>query len=120
MENTVEVIESWNFRGEFLIAMLKYQGSGLPKGTKLVSRQTGKIWFVKSRIIHNHTADKQKRFPGETEVFEWSSFKPIENKVRSRDRILEDESQGIYFYMLAFGQIKERPKAGELLDVERI
>jgi hypothetical protein len=114
----ITVINSWTIQKQGIIAELKYQGAGLPKGTRLVSKQSGIEWLVKGRLIFYHTFELQKRFSNETEIQMHFTFNPKENKDRSQKTIFDNEAQGIYQYLIESVQHDETPKQDEKLVIK--
>ncbi|HPE55272.1 MAG TPA: hypothetical protein P5514_04830 [Bacteroidales bacterium] len=113
----IEVINSWTIQGQGVIVELKNLETGLEKGTRLISIHSGIEWKVKGRLIFDHTADSQKRFHNETEIQVHVSFNPEENKDTSRKSLLDNESQGIYQYLIEFDGHNEKPKQFEKLKI---
>jgi hypothetical protein len=114
----IEILDSWNVTGQGIIVELKHQEKGLPQGARLISRQTGRQWTVKSRLFFNHTLDRQRKFSNESESFMHLAFNPIDNLEKSKTNILNKEEQGIYQYALGPIEHEDKPIVGDLLDVE--
>ncbi|HEY4787989.1 MAG TPA: hypothetical protein VIH57_18170 [Bacteroidales bacterium] len=115
----IEVINSWIIQGQGIIAELKYLGAGLEKGTRLISDQSDNEWIVKGRLIFDHIADNQKKFHNETEISMHFDFNPKENEDASGKRLLENESQGIYQYLIEPNDHNEKPKQFEMLKIKK-
>ena len=115
----ITVINSWIIQNHGIIGELKYQGNGLLKGTRLISKNSGSEWLVKGRLIFYHTADYQKRFPNETEIRMHFTFRPKENGDKSKDAILDSEEQGIYQYLIEGVGHNEKPKQLENLELKK-
>jgi len=116
---TIQIVNSWMITGQGIIAELKLENTGLAKGTILESKHTGKRWTIKSRIIFNHAADKQKTFPNETESFMHLSFATIENLKKSVMDIVEKEKTGIFQYHLDPCEHNDKPTPQEELSINK-
>ena len=114
----IEVINSWILKGQEVIVELKYIETGLPKGTRLISEQSGNEWIVKGRLIFDHTVENQKRFSFETEIRMHFVFNLKENKELSRQTLLDSEGQGIFQYLIEPFQNDEKPKQFEKLKIK--
>jgi len=99
-KNSIEIHDCWAVTGNGIIAELEHHEAGLMKGVTLVSKSSGLEWTVKNRLIFNHTLNKQKRFPGETENIMMLSFKSAENFEKSSANILAREANNIFQYSL--------------------
>ena len=115
----ITVINSWTIQGQGIIAELKYSGTGLPKGTRLISKTSDSEWLVKGRLIFYHTADKQKRFPDETEIQMHFTYGAKEIREKSKDALLDNEEQGIYQYLIESDRHNEKPKQLEKLEIKK-
>jgi len=85
----------------------------------LISKQSDLEWIVKGRLIFNHIAEKQHRFLGENEIQMHFAFNPKENKEASIKSFLNNESQGIYQYLIEPFQHYEKPLQFEKLELKR-
>jgi hypothetical protein len=115
---SIKVFSSRTVTGQGIIAELRYHGTGLRLGTHLTSRETGRRWTVKARLLFNHTLDRQRRFQGETENHIHFSFENSDKRSKSSADILDKEGQGIYQYLLSPQGHEEKPTVGDQLDLE--
>lgn len=114
-KNSVEIHDCWAVTGNGIIVELEHHGAGLPTGTRLVSKTSRLEWTIKNRLIFNHTLNKQKRFPGETENIMMLSFKSAENLEKSSANILAREANNIFQYSLHPEGHDHKPQVGEHL-----
>jgi Domain of unknown function (DUF6848) len=117
----ITTIDAWklSYRNEIL-ADLQHSLNGLMPGTILKSKESGNSWKVVARIIFMQ-ADNQKRFEGEKEYSQRFTFKKpqIENYERFQKDIADKESKGIHQYSLSPVGHDDKPKMGEILEVEQ-
>lgn len=118
----VTIIDAWklNYRNEVLLD-IQHSLDGLMPGTILKSKESGNSWKVLGRMIFIQ-ADNQKRFNGEKEFFQRFTFKDplIENYEHFQKNIADKESKGIHQYSVEPVEHGNKPKMGEILEVESI
>lgn len=114
----IEIKNCWAINGHEMVAELKCDCKGLPKGIMLKSKQTDERWTIVSRLIFNHTGDKQKRFENETDSSMFLSFNSVEKLEDSKNEILKKEQEGIFQFRLDPVGHKNKPKAGDRLEIE--
>jgi hypothetical protein len=116
----VKILQSWktSFRNEIL-ADIQHSLDGLLPGTILNSNESGYSWKVVARTIFIQV-ENQKRFKGEKEYFQRFTFKDpvIENYENFQRDIHEKERQDIYHYSIEPIGHDNKPKEGEILDLE--
>jgi hypothetical protein len=115
----IKIINSWKYNDNLIISEIKHSGDGLSKGCRLISKNSTKIWIINSRLIFNHTIDKQKRFDNETETFLSLSFINEDAKIKSFHSILDNEQKNIYQYLIEPVNHGENPKLNDELMIEK-
>ncbi|MBX2905981.1 MAG: hypothetical protein KF744_08090 [Taibaiella sp.] len=116
--NDIEVIDCWLITNVGVIAELRHQLSGLADGVVLRSPESGKEWCVKYRILHNHTGERQKKFPGESTNYMWPAFSSFTQMEHSAEAILKREEQNIYEYLIEGIGHLSKPENGEVLSLQ--
>jgi hypothetical protein len=121
-DNHLTIIESWKLSyANEVIVDLQHSLNGLMYGTLLKSNDTGLKWKVLYRMIFIQVQN-QKRFEGERERFQRNQFQhPIgETFEKFEAKILEQERQGIYQYVLEPVKHTGKPLIGETLQIHSL
>lgn len=111
------VEDSFKITGRGIIIALQHNQEGLKRETRLESLATGHIWEVKARIIFDHTENEQKRFDYENIEFMLLSFKTIEDRNKSKTKILLKEASNLYQYLVVPISHDMKPENKERLKI---
>jgi hypothetical protein len=95
----VFIIEQFHISGRGTIAYIKHQENGLPRGTKVLD-QYGKLWIVEKRLLIHHAVNFQRFFENETLEEMLFSFSSVEKRNDSIEKIIKDEEDGVFQYLI--------------------
>lgn len=117
--NTVKAIckESFTIAGRGIILDLMHSEQGLKQGTILYSEKTKLEWSVECRVLFDHAVDIQKVFENEFANFMLLHFANEEKRQESRNKIIENEQNNIFQYLIKPIRHQYKPEEGEFLII---
>ncbi len=110
--------ESFMINGRGIIVFLKHQEYGLKKDTVLKSKKTNQKWKIESRILCDHAIKSHKIFEAESVNYMRISFKDLESRESSIQKIIKEESKSIFQYIIKPINHNEKPMKGDELIIE--
>ena len=110
--------ESFTIPERGIILELMHSEQGLKQGTILHSSEKTKLeWELKNRIIFDHITDIQIVFENEFANFMLLRFASEEQRQASRDKIIENEKNNIFQYLIKPIGHQHKPEEGEYLMI---
>ncbi len=114
---TALVNESFNLTNIGVVVFLTHSLQGLPRDTMLTSK-TGKQWSVHARILLEMITEEHRLFDNESYEYMLIRFKSVEDKKQTIQRIIKEELQGKFQYLLKQVGHSDKPEEGETLCIE--
>lgn len=117
--NTAKAIckESFTITGRGIILDLMHSEQGLKQGTILHSEKTKLEWELESRVLFDHAVDIQKVFENEFANFMLLRFASEEKRQESRNKIIKNEKNNIFQYLIKPIGHQQKPEEGEHLII---
>ena len=118
LENQVLILESFKITDEKIIAIIQHYKNGLPKGTRLLSKDNF-IWEVAQRVISNIGSTEHILFPDEEIVTAFFQIRnsEVDGQAGIRQKIVERERNNIFEYIVKPIGHNTKPATNEILEL---